>query len=259
MSGVTASWVGKCRNHQTQKILIDDLLMIAEDSIELILDHEKLQAKIIHFPFESKNKQLLISKMLLGGSYRPDEKLIVPCVFKNIIPGEYDGYTDNTFPLENNIPPKYYHPFFRLDDISLYGINFPVFDPKRSIGIISNYERMTFAFIRSNNKQLDGLMVKVSKFCNSLDANSNKYLWLLPPDFDIHYYLEYWMMDLLAWIKKFYLTKMKYWIWTDNINYKRLKLYKRKDTITKDQILEQLRNRYRQEAQDLHKTLKAGI
>lgn len=188
MPTVVVSWIGRFPDRVTQKELCTCLLPIAETSHRLYSNFFDIQ----------------VEPHLHDGSKLYSTALLSQSVFGELIP------PNGLQPAGKNL--------FLVRDISLYGLEFVLFDPRRfnsSLMMAHSYDA-SFVFLRSDNPDLDGLMVKVIHVSDDNPLKSTADFLLRVPELDLRYYLENWMNDLLGCVKRFFLPDLFYWAWSDN-------------------------------------------
>jgi hypothetical protein len=153
-------------------------------------------------------------------------------------------------------PPEGLQPagksLFLVRDVSFYGLEFVLFDPRRfnsSLMMAHRYD-VSFVFLHSNNPDLDGLMVEMIHLSDDNPLKSTADILLRVPELDLRYYLESWMNDLLGWVKRFFLPELAYWAWTKNAGASGYDSFDPGDRKARDEILLYLREAFVAEAED---------
>lgn len=180
-----------------------------------------------------------IKKMQFDGDAIPGKVLLSSFLFYNqTIPSTLEKVGQNLYASER---------------ISLYGIQFPLFDPRKfnSPLMLAHDDYLGFIFLRSADPELNGRMVEVldpSKYLGGSEAKDCQYL-LVTPQIDLRYYLERWIGELLGWVKHFYVPNLSYWAWVDNPGYAGYEQISPDDCRSRDEIFFYLHDAFKQEAE----------
>lgn len=222
MPSVVVSWMGRCPDRAVQKELCTCLMPIAEASHRLYCDFFDIQVK----------------PRLHEGNNPYSTTLLSQSVFGKLPPAE------ELQPAGKNL--------FLVRDVSLYGLEFVLFDPRRfnsSLMMAHSYDA-SFVFLRSDDPDLDGLMVEAIPLHAASPLKSSAEILLRMPEIDLRYYLERWMNDLLGWVKHFFLPDLMYWAWTENPGASEYDSYDPGDRKARDEILLYFREAFIAEAED---------
>lgn len=222
MPSVVVSWMGRFPDRAVQKELCTCLMPIAEASHRLYCDFFEIQVK----------------PRLHEGNNPYSTALLSQSVFGKLPPAE------ELQPVGKNL--------FLVRDVSLYGLEFVLFDPRRfnsSLLMAHSYDA-SFVFLRSDDPDLDGLMVEAIPLNDDSPLKSSADTLLRVPEIDLRYYLERWMNDLLGWVKHFFLPDLMYWAWTENPGASEYNSYHSGDRKARDEILLYLREALVAEAED---------
>jgi hypothetical protein len=222
MPTVVVSWMGRFPNRATQQELCTCLLPIALASHLMYCDFFGVQVEPRLYDGSQQHSVALLSKRVLG-------ELPLPVGLQ---------------PAGKNL--------FLIQDVSFYGLEFVLFDPRRfnsPLMMAHNYD-ISFVFLRSDIPDLDGLMVEVIRISDDNLLKSSADILLRVPELDLRYYLEHWMNDLLGWVKRFFLPDLFYWAWSNNPGASGYDKFDPGDRKARDEILLYLREVFVAEAED---------
>lgn len=191
MPSVEATWSGKCTNRQSQKDLCQKLLRLSEISIGKYQEYFGINVQPTIYGEPGGEEDYLISPGIFGGN-KPPEKI------EKVESGVYLGRK-----------------------IGLYGLDFPLYDPRNYTAPFALCEsnRISFVFIRSQDPELDGLLVQAFSVNQQHSLSSVASTVLGVPVLDLRYYLEQWTGKFLGWVKHFYVPDLYYWLYGDLTNY----------------------------------------
>lgn len=221
MPGVGAIWAGKFPDYAVQQELCACLLPLAEASHQFYADFFNFPHEPIWYDPSQRYPAVLLSEYVFDR--RPP-----PAGLEQVEPG-----------------------YFLAKDVSLYGLAFDLFDPRRfnSPIMMSHLSAVCFVFVHSADPALDGLMVRVVKLEgeSALKFNTNTLLYLC--ELDMRYYLVHWMVDFLAWVKHFFLPELHYWEWDENQGASMYDAFDPNDRRARDEIFQYLRQAFIDEAE----------
>lgn len=202
MPSVEATWNGKCTNRQIQKDLCQKLLRLSEVSVGKYQEFFGINVQPTIYGEPEGEEDYLISPGIFGGN-RPPEKI------EEIESGVYLG-----------------------KKIGLHGLDLPLYDPRNYTAPFALCEsnRISFVFIRSQDPELDGLLVQAFSVNQQHSLSSVASTVLGVPVLDLRYYLEQWTGNFLGWVKHFYVPDLYYWLYGDSTNYN---LYKELESTRK--------------------------
>ena len=175
MPTVVVSWMGRFPDQVAQKELCTCLMPLAEVSHRLYCDFFDIQVEPCLHDGSKLYSTALLSQSVFG-------KLSLP---------------EGLQPADKNL--------FLVRDLSFYGLKFVLFDPRRfnSTLMMAHSYDASFVFLRSDNPNLDGLMVEVIHLSDEDSRKSTADILISNPELDLRYYLEGWMRNLLAWVRRF--------------------------------------------------------
>ena len=191
MPSVEATWNGKCTNRQIQKDFCQKLLRLSEVSVGKYQEFFGIKVQPTIYGEPGGEEDYLISPGIFGGN-KPPEKI------EKVESGVYLGRR-----------------------IGLYGLDFPLYDPRNYTAPFALCEsnRISFVFIRSQDPELDGLLVQTFSVNQQHSLSSVASTVLGVPVLDLRYYLEQWTGKFLGWVKHFYVPDLYYWLSGDLTNY----------------------------------------
>ena len=191
MPSVEATWSGKCTNRQVQKDLCQKLLRLSEVSVGKYQEFFGINMQPTIYGEPGGEEDYLISPGIFGGN-KPSEKIekVESCVYLG-------------------------------RKIGLYGLDFPLYDLRNYTAPFALCEsnRISFVFIRSQDPELDGLLVQAFSVNQQHSLSSVASTVLGVPVLDLRYYLEQWTGNFLGWAKHFYVPDLYYWLYGDSTNY----------------------------------------
>lgn len=191
MPSVEATWSGKCTNRQNQKDLCQQLLRLSEMSIGKYQEFFCINVQPTIFSEPKGEGDYLISSEIFGGN-KPPKKI------EKVESGVYLG-----------------------KKIGLYGLDLPLYDPRNYTApfALGESNRISFVFIRSEDPEVDGLLVQAFSVNqqNSLSSVASTVLGV--PVLDLRYYLLDWTSKFLGWVKHFYVPGLYYWLYGESIYY----------------------------------------
>lgn len=225
MPGVVVSWSGKCRDHRAQEALCARLAEISAVSCQMIHDEFGADIAPIHYESGTRLEKALVRGLLFGEQSGP------PWMEE----------------LEKGL--------FLMRNVRLYGLEFPLHDPRRfnSIMMRAHEYQLSFVFLRSDDPLLDGHMVQVHRVNPAHPLSSTAPFILSSPELDLRYYLENWTAELLGWVKRFFIPDLSYWVWRDNQGYEGYEQYAPDDQRARDEIFLYLCEAFIKEAADWRK------
>jgi len=105
--------------------------------------------------------------------------------------------------------------------LGLYGLDFPLYDPRNYTApfALGESNRISFVFIRSQDPELDGLLVQAFSVNQQHSLSSVSSTVLGVTVLDLRYYLEQWTSKFLGWVKHFYMPNLHYWLYGDLKSY----------------------------------------
>ena len=185
MPSVEATWNGKCTNRQVQKDLCQKLLRLSEVSVGKHQEFFSINVQPTIYGEPGGEEDYLISPGIFGGN-KPPEKI------EKVESGVYLGRR-----------------------IGLYGLDFPLYDPRNYTAPFALCEsnRISFVFIRSQDPELDGLLVQAFSVNQQHSLSSVASTVLGVPVLDLRYYLLDWTSKFLGWVKHFFVPDLFYWLY----------------------------------------------
>ena len=223
MPSVVVSWNGQCRDQALQQSLCSKMSELFEVS-----------SRLFNVFFHGR-----INKTYFDGRIYPGKVLLSSYLFSG-----------------QSIPPtleKVGKVLYTTGGSGLYGLQFPLFDPRKfnSPLTLANNDNLSFIFLRSADPGLDGRMVQMLRpQRNEYKSPAAAYEYLLAaPEIDLRYYLERWMGELLGWVKHFYVPNLSYWAWIDNPGYAGYEQISPDDRHARDEIFFYLRDAFEGEAE----------
>lgn len=195
MPSVEVTWSGKCTNRQNQKDLCQKLLRLSEISIGKYQEYFGLNVQPTIYSEPEGEEDYLISPEIFGGNKPPEN-------IEKVESGVYIG-----------------------KKIGLYGLDLPLYDPRNYTApfALGESNRISFVFIRSQDPELDGLLVQAFSVNQQHSLSSVATTVLVVPVLDLRYYLLDWTSKFLGWVKHFYMPNLCYWLYGD---LKKYNLYK---------------------------------
>lgn len=109
--------------------------------------------------------------------------------------------------------------------------------------------KVSFVFLRCADPALDGQLVEVGHVNPKHPLSAIGKILLNAPELDLRYYLEYWIGELLGWVKRFYIPNLNYWAWINNPGYQEYEQFSPNDQQARDEIFYYLREAFVSEAE----------
>lgn len=221
MPGVGVIWSGQFPDHAVQQDLCACLMPLARASHHMYADFFNVQREVRWHDGSQTYPAVLLSKYVFG-------EQPLPAGLEEVDPG-----------------------YFLVKDVSLYGMEFDLFDPRRfnSAIMMSQLCALSFVFLRSANPALDGLMVKVYKLNEESTHKFNTSTMLYISEIELRYYLVHWMVDFFAWIKHFLLPDLTYWEYDFNPRAYEYDEYDPSDRKARDELFLYLLEAFLEEAE----------
>lgn len=185
MPSLEATWSGKCKNRQSQKDLCQKLLRLSEISTGKYREYFGLNVQPTIYSEPEGEGDYLISPEIFGGNKPPEN-------IEKVESGVYLG-----------------------KKIGLYGLDLPLYDPRNYTApfALGESNRISFVFIRSQDPELDGLLVQAFSVNQQHSLRSVASTVLGVPVLDLRYYLLDWTSKFLGWVKHFYVPELNYWLY----------------------------------------------
>jgi hypothetical protein len=217
LPSVDITWLGKCTDRLVQENLVAKICEFSEISGRFYREfyHEEPKQKIYE-DLVIDDKTPIARYLFMGES-----------VSKNIHELDSRDYLGN--------------------DISLYGVEFTLFDPRVNRAESSV---MSFVFIRSSNEYLDGRMVSIVPLDTIGPINNYCPFRLSIPSLDVRYYLDHWINEFLSWVKRFYISNLHFCDPDGFFGYNEYKNVPLGDPRTKDKIFQKICHSFEEEATD---------
>jgi len=227
MPSIDATWKGKCLDRQVHAALCGKIAQIADLSNEFYKDYLKQDVHSTFYNADDLIEDVLIPVYMLEGQ-----------------PIQTWRKLDNS--------KKYL-----ACDIHLYGIDFPLYDPRNDTPpfALHTSNKISFVFICSDDPVLEGRLVEVYRKKPDNDRPSGQPV-LISPVLDLRYYLLGWTTHLLGWVKHFYIPDMFYWLGVSLAGYERYSDYDPLDRVTADNLFTALLEEFACEAKDFTEYIK---
>lgn len=218
MPTVVALWRGQCHEHLLQEELCTRIAELGEISHWLYQEFFQKEVKAVWYDGQPLSGAVKISESVFHDRH---------------VPQELESLEKGIYPSLN---------------LRLYGCQYVLFDPRQynSPLTMSNDYDLSFVFLRSEDRNLDGWLVKIQKEPDR-DRDVDDYM-LVVPKIDLRYYLENWMGGFLGWVKHFYVPNLYYWIWEDYPGYSFYKEFDKQDIRLRNEIFSQLLKSFQEEA-----------
>ena len=184
---VETVWKGRCVSHKVQQELCEKIILLENISNEMYQLYYREQVTSILYNGKDACDQVLLAGALFDNELEPS---MIREIGKNIYLGE---------------------------EIMLFGLEFPFYVPTfyfRSCPPGSG-NRMSFVFLRCENPELNGRLVAPYTLNPQHPLNGVSHIILDNPKLDLPRCMENWMIRLLGWIKRFYITNLFYCINSD--------------------------------------------
>lgn len=208
MPTVEVIWLGQCPDHAVQQKLCTKMADMGEISNRLHQEYFGYEAKPISFDGQTVHQKVILSRDLF---------------LNRNIPSRLEKINDQ---------------YFAAQEVSLYGVEFQVYDPRHyaSIGMVAHCYTASFVFLRCADPELDGMMVQVYGVPSDHPLGAVGTVLLKLPSIDFRYYLEDWIAELLGWVKHFYVPDLYYCHWLDYFLYNHYAKYAPDDRHSRDEI-----------------------
>ena len=188
MPFVDAVWNGQCADRKIQQELCEQLLRVSD------LSSQKFKS------FFGKPS----NPVLYDDPDQEAEYLVCESVFTGRVPTSKLNKVDNGIYLAKKL--------------SLYGVEFPLFDPRflNPPFFMGTNDRMSFVFTRSCEPELDGLLAQTFPVNNQHVLCGLCSQVLDTPALGVRDGRVAWMSELLGWVKHFFIPNLNYWIPGEN-------------------------------------------
>lgn len=220
MPSVEVVWKGRCVDRQDQQALCEHLLRLSEISNRKFYELFGEQVHTIFFNEPGEEIRYLVSSSVFGNEAPPAR-------IKQVDKGIYLG-----------------------EGMTLYGVEFTLYDPRNFTPpfALGTGNRISFVFTRSDEPELDGLLVQARPVNKQHLLSGFSQMVLVNPVLDLRYYLEGWMGQFLGWVKHFYVPNLYYWLYGDYSGYDIYRGKIGKDRITANERFNQLLESFSEEA-----------
>ncbi len=226
MGSIYVSWTGSCPEREHQDPFLGFLSLLADRSIARLNQKPSAQLPIQEWMTEQRAldkspvpsirrwNEKITGNIVLNPNLTLDGKALLDDVQKNqvqMIAIEPSG-TDKMEAFCLNLDPGPGQMCLSLSELTLYGMDFELFDPRR---LYPNANRISFVFLESRElPSLTGCLAQIEHQSQCRDYGSNVIQsadwYVSAPEIHLRYYLETWLDSMLAWVKCFYISDLRY-------------------------------------------------